>query len=120
MKGSRTEILAVTVLTSLDDGALRQIGFDRTARSRWCGWRGSRCWRAWRGWVCSPLEIELIREQIQEPIKLVTPGVRSAKDGLQDQKRTLSAEEALKRGAIIWSSADRSRKRAIPSRQRRR
>src|SRR5271154_6064941 len=31
VKGSRTEILAVTVLTSLDDGALRQIGFDRTA-----------------------------------------------------------------------------------------
>src|ERR1700744_1149024 len=31
VKGSRTKILAVTVLTSLDDGALRQIGFDRTA-----------------------------------------------------------------------------------------
>src|SRR5271154_5068418 len=30
VKGSRTQILAVTVLTSLDDGALRQIGYDRS------------------------------------------------------------------------------------------
>jgi len=51
------------------------------------------------GLVCSPHEIDLIRQQIQEPVKLVTPGVRSAKDGVQDQKRTLSAVEALKRGA---------------------
>ena len=36
---------------------------------------------------------------MQEPVKLVTPGVRSASDGAQDQKRTLSAAEALKRGA---------------------
>jgi len=32
-------------------------------------------------------------------VKLVTPGVRSARDAVQDQKRTLSAPEALKRGA---------------------
>jgi orotidine-5'-phosphate decarboxylase len=99
VKGSRTEILAVTVLTSLDDGALRQIGFDRTAAeqvvrlARIAGLAGV------KGLVCSPHEIELIREQLQEPFTLVTPGVRSAKDGLQDQKRTLSAAEALKRGA---------------------
>ena len=30
-EGSRTGILAVTVLTSLDDGALREVGYDRTA-----------------------------------------------------------------------------------------
>jgi len=99
VKGSRTEILAVTVLTSLDDGALRQIGFDRTTADQVVRLARLAALAGIPGLVCSPHEIELIRQQVQEPVKLVTPGVRSAKDGLQDQKRTLSAPEALKRGA---------------------
>jgi orotidine-5'-phosphate decarboxylase len=99
VKGSRTEILAVTVLTSLDDGMLREIGFDRTAAEQVVRLARIAVLAGVSGLVCSPLEIDLIRRQIQEPIKLVTPGVRSAKDDLQDQKRTLSAAEALKRGA---------------------
>ncbi|HEV3271003.1 MAG TPA: orotidine-5'-phosphate decarboxylase [Candidatus Methylacidiphilales bacterium] len=99
VKGSRTEILAVTVLTSLDDGALRQIGFERTAAEQVVRLARLAVLAGVQGLVCSPLEIELIREQIQEPVKLVTPGVRSAKEGAQDQKRTLSAAEALRRGA---------------------
>jgi len=99
VKDSRTEILAVTVLTSLDDGALRQIGFDRTAAEQVVRMARLAVLAGVGGLVCSPHEIELIRQQVQEPVKLVTPGVRSGKDGLQDQKRTLSAPEALKRGA---------------------
>jgi orotidine-5'-phosphate decarboxylase len=99
VKGSRTEILAVTVLTSLDDGALRQIGFERTAAEQVVRLARLAVLAGVHGLVCSPHEIELIRQQIQEPVKLVTPGVRSATDQVQDQKRTLSAPEALKRGA---------------------
>jgi orotidine-5'-phosphate decarboxylase len=98
-KGSRTEILAVTVLTSLDDGALRQIGYDRTAAEQVLRFARLAALAGVPGLVCSPHEIDLIREGLPEPVKLVTPGVRSANDGLQDQKRTLSAAEALKRGA---------------------
>jgi orotidine-5'-phosphate decarboxylase len=98
-KGSRTEILAVTVLTSLDDGALRQIGFDRTAADQVVRLARLAVLAGVSGLVCSPHEIELIRQQIQEPVTLVTPGVRSGSDGVQDQKRTLSAPEALRRGA---------------------
>ena len=98
-KGSRTQILAVTVVTSLDDGALRQIGFDRTAPEQVLRLARLAVLAEIRGLVCSPHEISLIREQIQEPVTLVIPGVRSAKDGLQDQKRTLSAAEAIQRGA---------------------
>jgi orotidine-5'-phosphate decarboxylase len=98
-KGSHTEILAVTVLTSLDDGALRQIGFDRTAAEQVVRLARLAILAGVNGLVCSPREIELIRQQIQEPVKLVTPGVRSATDQAQDQKRTLSAAEALKLGA---------------------
>jgi orotidine-5'-phosphate decarboxylase len=99
VKGSRTQILAVTVLTSLDDGALRQVGFDRTAAEQVVRLARLATLAGVSGLVCSPHEIELIRQQVQEPVKLVTPGVRSGNDGLHDQKRTLSAPEALKRGA---------------------
>ena len=99
VKGTRTEILAVTVLTSLDDGALRQIGFNHTAGEQVVRLARLAVLAGVRGLVCSPHEIELIRQQLQERVKLVTPGVRSAKDGAQDQKRTLSAAEALQLGA---------------------
>jgi orotidine-5'-phosphate decarboxylase len=99
VKGSRTEVLAVTVVTSLDDAALHQIGFQRTAAEQVVHLARLAVRAGIRGLVCSPHEIELIRQQIPEPMNLVTPGVRSAADGLQDQKRTLSAAEALRRGA---------------------
>jgi orotidine-5'-phosphate decarboxylase len=99
VKGSRTEILAVTVLTSLDDGALRQIGFERTAADQVVRLARLAVLAQVRGLVCSPHEIALIREQIQERVTLVTPGVRSGREEVQDQKRTLSAAEALQRGA---------------------
>jgi len=99
VKGSRTEILAVTVLTSLDDDALRQIGFGHSASDQVVHLARLAVKAGVRGLVCSPQEIELIRRYVDEPIKLVTPGVRSASEGVQDQKRTLSAAEALKRGA---------------------
>lgn len=97
--GSRTEILAVTVLTSLDDDALRQIGYDRTAADQVLHFAKMAVLAKVPGLVCSPHEIELIREGLPDPIKLVTPGVRSASDAKGDQKRTLTAVEAFKRGA---------------------
>jgi orotidine-5'-phosphate decarboxylase len=97
--GSRTEILAVTVLTSLDDDALREIGYERTTAEQVLRFAKLAVQAGVPGLVCSPHEITLLREGLAEPIKLVTPGVRSASDGQQDQKRTLTAAEAFKRGA---------------------
>lgn len=99
VQGTRTEILAVTVLTSLDDGALRQIGFDRPVTEQVVRVARLAALAGVSGLVCSPHEIDLIRQSLPEKVTLVTPGVRSARDGAQDQKRTLSAAEALARGA---------------------
>jgi orotidine-5'-phosphate decarboxylase len=99
VKGSRTQILAVTVLTSLDDTALRQIGYERGAADQVVHFARLAVLAGVSGLVCSPHEIELIRAQVPEPVTLVTPGVRSGSEATQDQKRTLSAAEALKRGA---------------------
>ena len=98
-QATRTEILAVTVLTSLDDGALRQIGFDRPAGEQVLRFARLAALAGVPGLVCSPHEIGLIREGLLQPIKLVTPGVRSGAEAKGDQKRTLSAPEAFKRGA---------------------
>src|ERR1700761_8171116 len=76
VKGSRTQILAVTVLTSLDDGALRQIGYQRTAAEQVVHFARLAVLAGVSGLVCSPHEIELIRTPIAEPLTLVTPGVR--------------------------------------------
>ena len=51
------------------------------------------------GLVCSPLEVEGLRRFIPSTIQLVVPGIRAATDGKQDQKRTLSAREAMDAGA---------------------
>jgi orotidine-5'-phosphate decarboxylase len=98
-QGTRAEILAVTVLTSLDEGALRQIGFERTPGEQVLRFARLAALAGVPGLVCSPQEITLIREGLPGPIKLVTPGVRSGSDAMGDQKRTLSAPEAFKRGA---------------------
>lgn len=98
-KNSRTQILAVTVLTSLDDSALHEIGFPRTTNEQVIHFARLAVKAGIHGLVCSPHEIELIRREIQEPLILVTPGVRSSSEATQDQKRTLSAPEAFKRGA---------------------
>ena len=99
VKGTRTEILAVTVLTSFDDAMLQQVGFERALGDQVIHAAQLAMRAGLRGLVCSPHEIGLIRESIPENPTLVTPGVRSGNEGVQDQKRTLSAHEALKRGA---------------------
>jgi orotidine-5'-phosphate decarboxylase len=97
--GTRTTVLGVTVLTSLDDAAIAEIGYPRTAAEQVV--HAAKLGRSagLPGFVCSPLEIETLRKELgQEPI-LVTPGIRGIADAKGDQKRTLSAAEALKRGA---------------------
>jgi orotidine-5'-phosphate decarboxylase len=52
-----------------------------------------------RGLVCSPLELVALRQFLPSQIQLVTPGIRASDDAAGDQKRTLSAKEALAAGA---------------------
>ncbi len=52
-----------------------------------------------RGLVCSPLEIAGLRQILPPSMQLVTPGIRAGTDKADDQKRTLSAREAVDAGA---------------------
>lgn len=92
-------LLAVTVLTSMDQQDLTQLGVaasieDQVARlARLADEAGI------GGIVCSAHEITLVRSQIASHRVIVTPGIRLASDDHQDQKRVLTPREALDRGA---------------------
>ena len=66
-----------------------------------------------RGLVCSPLEIAALRQLLPASVQLVTPGIRSGTEKADDQRRTLSAREAMEAGASwlvigrpIYAAAD--------------
>ena len=121
-KGSRTEILAVTVLTSLDDGALRQIGYERDggrAGAALCATGGAGR-RAGAGLLAA--------RDFADPRG--TAGADQAGDAgralrrprrQQDQKRTLTRGRGVQaRRELISSSGGPSRRRPIPWLRRRR
>lgn len=94
----RPKIIGVTVLTSLDDGELKRVGFDipvieLTKRlallAREAGLDGV---------VAGGSEIEMIRELCGKDFLIITPGVR-LEDKKDDQKRTITPQEAIRRGA---------------------
>ncbi|GAB4210598.1 MAG: orotidine-5'-phosphate decarboxylase [Sandaracinaceae bacterium] len=97
-QGSQTQLLAVTVLTSLDASELAAIGLDApepTAR------RLARIARdaGVMGLVCSPHEVASLREQVGPSGVLVVPGVRPSGAAAGDQKRIASPEAAIRAGA---------------------
>jgi orotidine-5'-phosphate decarboxylase len=51
------------------------------------------------GCVCSPREVQFLREVYPETFELVTPGIRSSGSDINDQSRVSDASEALKMGA---------------------
>jgi orotidine-5'-phosphate decarboxylase len=97
--GSALQILAVTVLTSLDDGDLATMGY-RLGVKELVGLRARQAMEAGvDGLVCSPLEVAEVRRIVGPKAVLVTPGVRSAGAGKGDQKRVATPAEALRDGA---------------------
>ena len=113
--GGRLVVLAVTVLTSLDDGDLREQGISEKVAEHVL--RLSRmAWRAGiRGFVCSPSEVELLRREHGPTALLVTPGVRPTGSQDHDQKRVATAADAVARGADIVVVGRPLREAADPS-----
>jgi orotidine-5'-phosphate decarboxylase len=102
---SGTKILAVTVLTSLDSEALEELGYQekyvshiselvllkaKMAKEAGCA-----------GVVCSGLEVEAVKSELGRDFIAVTPGIRPSWSlvGGDDQKRIITPQQAIKRGA---------------------
>jgi orotidine-5'-phosphate decarboxylase len=91
-------ILAVTLLTHLDESALNDLDLPGGPAGRVVRWallaQDSGC----AGAVCSPQELRELRARVSPSFQLVAPGIRKTEPH-EDQRRVASAEQALRDGA---------------------
>lgn len=92
-------LLGVTVLTSMNGAALAETGCESNVGRQVERLAQLAMKAGLRGLVCSPLEITGLRQWLPSHVQLVTPGIRAGTEPGDDQKRTLSAKEALEAGA---------------------
>ena len=95
----RPLLIAVTMLTSLTDASLREVGFSGNTADQVDRLAGLAQSAGLDGVVASPQEIGIIRTRCGPSFVIVTPGIRGPDDAKGDQQRTLSAREALAAGA---------------------
>ena len=96
-----TKIIAVTILTSLDDNDLYEIGFSGTSNELVLRLAKLAQESGLDGIVCSAKEISTIRENIGSDFMLVVPGIRTKEDNADDQKRIMTPKEAILLGADL-------------------
>jgi orotidine-5'-phosphate decarboxylase len=92
-------VLGVTVLTSTDGNELSAVGLSPNVGGQVERLATLAVGAGLRGLVCSPLELAALRRLLPASMQLVTPGIRGPGDAAGDQKRTLSAREAINAGA---------------------
>lgn len=93
------QLLAVTVLTSMDQAQLAAIGIDRTAADQVLRLAGMAIDSEIRGLVCSPEEVRLLRQNLGAEPRLVVPGIRPEGAAVGDQKRIATPADAIRAGA---------------------
>jgi orotidine-5'-phosphate decarboxylase len=96
-----TRIVGVTVLTSLGERDLDQIGLAGPAQDAARRLAAVAVAAGARGLVCSPQEVAAVRAEVGQEIELITPGVRPAGSDVHDQARVATPEEALRSGADL-------------------
>lgn len=92
-------VLAVTVLTSLTEADLLQIGMGGLPEDNAVRLARLAQEAGLRGVVASPLEIEPIREACGAGFTILTPGIRPAGADVGDQKRVMTPRDAITAGA---------------------
>ena len=95
----RPKLVAVTVLTSLAQVDLNQIGIDCSPEEQVSKLALLTRDAGLDGVVCSAGETRLLRAQLPEEFCLVTPGIRRATDAAGDQKRVLGPGDAVRSGS---------------------
>ena len=92
-------VIGVTVLTSLGDESLAQIGFRANANDTVLALARLAKASGLDGVVCSAREAPLLRAALGPGFALVTPGIRLPGDDMGDQVRTVTPAEAIALGA---------------------
>ncbi|HZT52603.1 MAG TPA: orotidine-5'-phosphate decarboxylase [Stellaceae bacterium] len=99
---SGLKLLAVTVLTSLDDSELRELGYAARVEDMVAAKARAAIAAGCDGVIASALEAAMIRgiaDRMAPGFLIVTPGIRSAGAGHDEQKRVATPEGAIKAGA---------------------
>jgi orotidine-5'-phosphate decarboxylase len=103
VKGSGLEVLAVTILTSMGEAQLHDLGsnlkvgdvvLDRAVRAQQSGCAGI---------ICSGEEISLVKQKLGDAFKVVVPGIRPewSQIAYDDQKRIATPGKAIQAGADL-------------------
>lgn len=94
----KTHLIAVTVLTSMTDHDLKEVGISVSAQqqvlklaqlAQSCGVKGV---------VCSAQEATLLKQQLGQDFLLVTPGIRPGDSASDDQQRIVTPQQAIADG----------------------
>jgi len=98
-QGSNMLLIGVTVLTSMDEADLREIGIQRSPSEQVmhlaqlthnCGLHGV---------VCSAQEASALKSNLGAEFQLVTPGIRLADSAADDQRRIVTPQRAMELGS---------------------
>ncbi|WP_456380923.1 orotidine-5'-phosphate decarboxylase [Thiolapillus sp.] len=98
-KAHQPKLIAVTILTSLGEEDILEIGFHGTPAENVLRLAALAESSGMDGVVCSPLEVAAIRTRAGNDFLLVTPGVRPAASALDDQKRVMTPPDAMQAGS---------------------
>ena len=91
------KLIGVTVLTSLDNKSLKEIGFSKDVKNLVYHQAKLAAKAKLDAVVCSPQEIKIVKQVFKKEI--ITPGIRLAKDKKDDQKRIMTPKQAFQNGA---------------------
>ena len=97
----KTLIVAVTILTSIDEKNLQEIGFKNSSKESAVNLAKLAVAAGARAIVCSPQEVGEIRKNVDSSIVLITPGIRPQGSSSNDQQRIATPQEALLNGANL-------------------
>ena len=92
-----TKLIGVTILTSLDNKSLKEIGFDKNVKKLVLNQARLAAKAKLDAVVCSPLEIKIVKKVFKKEI--ITPGIRLTGEKQGDQKRVMTPKQALENGA---------------------
>ena len=93
----KTKLIGVTILTSLDNKSLKEIGYEKEVKKLVLHQARLASRAKLDAIVCSPQEIKIVKKVFKKEI--ITPGIRLSGDNKGDQKRVMTPKQAFQNGA---------------------